>query len=206
MGVKVKICGITNLKDALNASRAGCDALGFVFYQQSPRYIAPEKAKAIIAKLPGDAIKVGVFVDEKEAKIKRIAKACGLDMLQFHGNESARFCAKFKNYRLIKAFRVDKKFDFKSVEKYHPFAFLFDSFDASIAGGTGKKFNWGLIRKVNKITQAVFLSGGLNAANVERAINAVHPDWVDVSSGVEIAPGRKHPQEIRKFIRIAKGK
>lgn len=134
MRVKVKICGITNLEDALASIKSGCSALGFIFYKKSPRYITPLKAKDIINRLPKVIKNVGVFVNTEEKEIRRIAKLCRLDMLQFHGNESAEFCARFKNYKIIKAFRIKDKIDLKNISKYKTFAYLFDTFVKSKAG------------------------------------------------------------------------
>lgn len=202
--VKTKICGITNLEDARNSCDAGCDALGFVFYKKSPRYIAPEKARRIIKRLPQQIIKIGVFVNAKEESIRRIAKLCGLNMLQFHGSESPEFCAKFKGYKIIKAFRIKGRLNLKNVLKYKVLAYLFDTFVKSKAGGTGKSFDWKLIRHVGRIKRPIFLSGGLNAANVRGAIKAVHPNWVDVSSSVEMRPGKKDRVKVKKIIQAVK--
>ena len=202
--VKTKICGITNLDDALVATEAGCDALGFAFFKKSPRYILPEKAAEIIKQLPAHVIKIGVFVNARENFIKRVAKLCHLNMLQFHGTESAKFCGRFKNYKIIKAFRVKNKIRLEDILKYSPFAYLFDTYVKSKMGGTGKAFNWELIRHVDGLTRPVFLSGGLNAKNLRRAIETVHPDWVDASSSLEAAPGKKDHKKVREFIKVAK--
>jgi len=203
--VKVKICGITNLEDALSSIEAGCDALGFVFYKKSSRYISPVQALEIIKKLPDRVVKIGIFANAKEGTIKRIAKFCKLDMLQFHGNESPSFCSRFKKYKIIKAFRIKDKLDYAKIMKYRPFAYLFDTFVPSTMGGTGEKFDWKLIRHLNHIEQPVFLSGGLTCANVRQAIRTVRPSWVDVSSSVEYVPGRKHHKKVKKFIKAVKG-
>ncbi|MCM8780116.1 MAG: phosphoribosylanthranilate isomerase [Candidatus Omnitrophica bacterium] len=205
MGVKVKICGITNLEDAQASVDAGCDALGFVFYKKSPRYIAPERAKKIIRGLPQRIIKIGVFVNEKEKFIKRIAKACCLDMLQFHGNESAEFCSRFKVYKIIKAFRVKNKIELNKIKKYRVFAYLFDTFVKSKIGGTGKTFDWKLLGRLDTLNKTIFLSGGLTAKNVKAAIKAVRPDWVDASSSLEKSPGKKEHKKVRTFIKAIKG-
>lgn len=200
--VKAKICGITNLDDALASAGAGCEALGFVFYKKSPRYIPPEEAREIIRQLPGGIIKIGVFVNEKEQEVRRIAGLCGLDMLQFHGNESPEFCERFKDrYKVIKAFRVKRCINRKRIARYKPFAFLFDTFSPSSAGGTGKRFDWRLIRHIDELKCPVFLSGGLTAKNVKEAIKCVKPEWVDVSSSVEKKPGEKDQEKVRKFIK-----
>lgn len=202
--VKVKICGITNLEDALNAVEAGCDALGFVFYKKSPRNILPEKARDIIDKLAKNAVKIGVFVNEKEKNIRKTAKLCLLDMLQFHGDESRGFCKKFKDSKVIKAFRIKDKIDLSKILRYNTFAYLFDTFVKSKPGGTGRSFNWDLLRYLGAIKKPVFLSGGLNAKNVKRAIQVVRPDWIDVSSSVEIRPGKKDHKKVKRFIELIK--
>jgi len=202
--VKVKICGITNLEDAMAAVTAGCDAIGFVFYKKSPRYISPEKAKSIISNVPANILTIGVFVEAKEDTVKRIAKFCNLDMLQFHGDQKPSFCDKFKNYRIIKVFRVKNKIDPKEVSEYNVFACLFDTFDVARLGGTGKKFNWKLVRGLDCAKRTIFLSGGLNEKNVSKAIRALKPDWVDASSSVEAKPGKKDHKKLKKFIQKVK--
>jgi len=200
-GVKVKICGITNLKDAKVAVDAGCDALGFVFYKKSPRYIPPLKARQIIKELPKNIIKIGVFVNAREKTIKNIAKLCGLDILQFHGNESPEFCKKFCGFKIIKAFRVKDKVDLSKVLRYRTFAYLFDAFAKTGFGGTGEKFDWKLLSQIHDdIKCPVFLSGGLNEKNVKEAVKSVHPDWLDVSSSLEVRPGKKDSKKVKEFI------
>lgn len=204
MRVKVKICGITNLADARAAIKSGCDALGFIFYKKSPRYIACHRAKGIIDKLPRAIKKVGVFVDAREEEIRRIARLCRLDMLQFHGSESPEFCARFKGHKIIKAFRVKDKINLKNITKYKTFACLFDTFMKSKAGGTGKKFDWRLARPASGIRRPIFLSGGLNKQNVKKAIDIVRPEWVDASSSLESVPGKKDHKKLKEFIAAAK--
>ena len=202
--IKVKICGITNLEDALASIAAGCDALGFVFYKKSPRYIMPSKARAIIKVLPKDILKIGVFVNEKEKEIKRVAKLCGFDLLQFHGEESPEFCSKFSGFKIIKAFRVGGGRDLSNISKYKSFAYLFDTFSKSEIGGTGKEFDWKLVRHFGNIKRPIFLSGGLNKENVLKAIQTVRPQWVDACTCVEARPGKKDYKKIRDFIQQAK--
>jgi phosphoribosylanthranilate isomerase len=205
--VKVKICGITNPEDAKAAVKAGCDALGFVFYKKSPRYIAPGRAGEIVRQLPRGIVKVGVFVNAKEKDIKNAVDLCGLNLLQFHGKESPEFCGKFKGYKIIKAFRVkNKEIKLKNILKYKTFAYLFDTFVKSKFGGTGKKFNWKFLEDTSNIKQTVFLSGGLNERNIREALATVHPDWVDVSSSVEKTAGKKDHKKVRDFIKAAKEK
>ncbi|MFA4842972.1 MAG: phosphoribosylanthranilate isomerase [Candidatus Omnitrophota bacterium] len=204
--VKVKICGITNLDDALVSIDAGCDALGFVFYKKSQRYIEPESAALILKELPVSITKIGVFANASEKHTKGIARLCGLNMLQFHGNESPGFCAKFKGYKVIKSFRVKDKIDLQDILRYKTFAYLFDTFSESRIGGTGRSFNWRLLQDSGKINKPIFLSGGLTAENVRRAIKAVGPQWVDVSSSLEARPGKKDAQKVKAFIKKTKGK
>jgi len=201
--VKVKICGITNLEDARISIKSGCDALGFVFYKKSPRYIAPLEAREIIRQLPKRIIKVGVFVNAKEKLIKNIAKLCRLDILQFHGNESPKFCRRFKGRKVIKAFRIKNRINLPRALQYKTFGFLFDTYVKSKIGGTGKRFNWVSIRRID-IDRQIFLSGGLSARNVGGAVKIVHPDWVDASSSLEKRAGRKDPGKVRQFIKSAK--
>ncbi|MBI5145474.1 MAG: phosphoribosylanthranilate isomerase [Candidatus Omnitrophica bacterium] len=202
--VKVKICGITKWEDALVATILGADALGFVFYKKSPRYITPEKARDIIRLIPREVKKIGVFVNAKERKIKQIAKTCCLDMLQFHGDESPAFCKRFKNYKIIKAFRIKDRLDLQDILKYRVFAYLFDTFTPSKVGGTGKKFNWKLLKSIGKIKKPIFLSGGLNKGNIRQAIKTIKSDWVDVSSAVETRPGDKDKKKITDFLETVK--
>jgi len=202
--VKVKICGITNIKDALVAIKAGCDALGFAFFKESPRYLTLEKALSIIRVLPKGIVKIGVFVNSSEKTIKDIARRCCLDILQFHGEETPGFCRKFKQYKIIKVFRVKDRLDLDSIGRYKTFAYLFDTFVKAKPGGTGKTFNWELLRYLDDIKKPIFLSGGLNAQNVRRAIKIARPAWVDVCSSVEAYPGKKNPRKVRTFIRNAK--
>jgi phosphoribosylanthranilate isomerase len=213
--VKVKICGITNLEDALISFFSGAHALGFVFYKKSPRYISPLKARNIARILPKKIFRVGVFVDKNAAQVKKIARFCGLDMLQFHGHESPAYCQKFKGYKVIKAFRVSKKEDLGNISEYKTFAYLFDSFSKTKLGGTGNKFNWKILAQSAKIEPikvpggkiikpVVFLSGGLTAGNLRQAIKLISCDWVDVSSALESKPGKKDHKKIQRFIKEAK--
>ena len=221
--VKAKICGITNLEDALASFFAGADALGFVFYKKSPRYINPSQACNISRILPKKIKRVGVFVNADISAVKRIAKLCGLDMLQFHGQESYSYCQKFKGYKVIKAFRINKPKDLSNLSKYKTFAYLFDSYSDTKFGGTGNKFNWKILVQSARIKPVkvspgemlerlqvrlgresmkpvIFVSGGLTASNVRQAVKLLKPDWVDVSSSLESRPGKKDHQKIKRFI------
>ncbi|MFA5119122.1 MAG: phosphoribosylanthranilate isomerase [Candidatus Omnitrophota bacterium] len=202
--VKVKICGITNVSDADASVGAGCDAVGFVFYKKSPRYVSPPVAARIIHELPAGTLAVGVFVNAREKTVRRIARLCGLDILQFHGNESVEFCARFKEYKVIKSFRVKNKLDEEKIAGYKTFAYLMDTFVASQAGGTGKRFDWKLIRGRRDLKRPIFLSGGLTAENVCEAVKVARPDWVDASSSLEISAGKKDHAKVKAFIQSVK--
>lgn len=202
--VKVKICGITNSVDARHAVRCGADALGFIFYRKSKRFINPGRAKSIIAALPARVKKVGVFVNARAPYVQKVANACALDVLQFHGDEPPRYCARFKGCRVIKAFRVHNRLALNNVSEYRVSAYMFDAYEKNAFGGTGKTFNWDTLKKIEKMSRPVIISGGLTARNVKRAIKKLKPYAVDVSSGVEDAPGKKNPILVRKFIAAAK--
>jgi phosphoribosylanthranilate isomerase len=198
--VKVKICGITNLEDAIASVGAGCDALGFIFYKKSPRYIMPQQAKKIVRLLPSRITKIGIFVNAKEKTIDNIAKMCKLDILQFHGDESVEFCKKLKGYKIIKAVRIKDKNSLNGLYKYPVWGFMFDSYKKNLFGGTGNKFDWKIIKNIKLKKRNIFLSGGLDAKNVKEAIRLIKPDWVDVSSAVETRPGKKDYKKVKKFI------
>ena len=202
--IKVKICGITNLEDALASFFAGSDALGFVFYKKSPRNIGLNQAQNISRILPKKILRVGVFVDEDISTVKKIAQACALDMLQFHGQESPDYCQKFKGYKIIKAFRIAKPSDLDKISGYKTDAYLFDSFSPVQIGGTGNKFNWKILAQTAKMKPIVFISGGLTASNVAKAVELLKPDWVDVSSSIESRPGKKDHKKIQRFIQTVR--
>lgn len=202
---KVKICGITSQADAEAAVAAGCDAVGFVFYRKSPRYISAPKAASIIKRLPGRIHKVGVFVNAGSSRVRRIASFCGLTMVQLHGGESARYCRGLKKLKVIKAIRVKDAGSLEDLRAYQPWAFLFDSCVKGVAGGSGKVFDWNILKqRRGGIRQPVFLSGGLDCRTVSRAIRAVRPQWVDVSSSVESRPGKKDMRKMEAFVKAVK--
>ena len=203
---KIKICGITNLEDALSISKLKPHALGFVFFKKSPRCISLKKAKEIIKKIPVSIKKIGVFVDEKEHNIKFLARYLDLDMLQFHGEETPQFCRRFKNYRVIKCIRIKNKKSLENIGYYQVWAIMFDSYKKGFWGGTGKKFDWNLVKNLQTGKKLVFLSGGLHAGNVKKAIKLMKPDWVDVSSSLESRPGKKNIKKVKKFIETVRKK
>lgn len=197
--VRVKVCGITNAADAKEAVRCGANALGFIFYKKSPRYISPIKAKKIVAGLPLFVIPVGVFVNEKPETIKKITRICGLCTIQLHGDESSAYCRKLiRYYQVIKAFRISDKLP--ALKNYPAHAFLFDTYRKESYGGSGKVFNWDLLAN-KKFSRPVILSGGLNPKNVRKAVARVKPFAVDVSSGVEVRPGKKSVKLLKEFFK-----
>jgi phosphoribosylanthranilate isomerase len=203
MGLRIKICGITRIEDALAAVDAGADALGFMFYEGSPRYLATAMARKITSLLPPFVAKVGVFVDPTEKFVTEAIADCGLDTLQFHGNESPEFCRKFAG-RIIKAFRIQNEESLRFLPTYATDAWLLDSFVAGQRGGTGAKFNWQLACEAKKLGRPVILAGGLTPENVAEAVRQVQPYAVDVSSGVESAPGKKDAALVKAFIKAAR--
>ena len=199
MPTRIKICGITRAEDALAACAAGADALGFVFHPPSPRNVAPEAARAIIAKLPPFVTSVGLFVDRTPADIERIASIVRLDVLQFHGDESPQLCARF-GHPYIKAVRMRPGIDLLEYARRFADAraLLLDAYVSGTHGGTGTRFDWRLVPP--GLPLPIVLSGGLTVENVGEAVRALRPWAVDVSSGVESARGVKDPQRIREFI------
>ena len=200
--VKVKICGITNLDDAKEALAAGADALGFIF-ADSPRKIAPARAQKIIEALGPWAVTVGVFVDEKPERMKKVAQSCRLSAIQLHGNESFSVAAALKGFKVIKAVRAATGIDKNFFTRYPADAFLFDTAVKGRFGGTGLTFDWSILNH-HRPAKPVILSGGLNARNVGEAVRLARPYAVDVSSGVESKPGKKDRKLMRAFIKNAK--
>lgn len=201
---RVKICGITSVEDALAAVEAGADALGFMFYPPSPRNLTPEAAREIIGALPPFVARVGVFVDATADEIRRTIAASGIDTLQLHGRETPEFCAAWSPYPVLKAFRVRGPESLEALPAYRGHSWLLDSYVAGALGGTGQTFSWELAADAVRRGGRVVLAGGLTADNVADAVRAVRPWGVDVSSGVESAPGRKDAARVRAFVRAAK--
>ena len=197
--VKVKICGMTQLKDAAFAVEQGADAVGFIFYNKSPRSVTMKTARDIILKLPPLVDTVGVFVNESVDQINKVANYCGLDLVQLHGEESPAFCRKIQR-RVIKAFRIKDLQSVKQLEKYSVSGYLLDTFSDNLHGGTGKIFDWNLALPAKKIGP-VILAGGLTARNILQAIRQARPYGVDVCSGVEKLPGVKDPEKVRAFLK-----
>jgi len=203
--VKVKICGITNLKDARQALESGASFIGFNFYKRSPRYITPSAARRIRQRLPKKIKSVGVFVNESEERMLAVARRTGLDYLQLHGEESPEAVARLKRtLPVIKAIRVRDSFSTRQLVPYkHATAFLLDGFDRRRHGGSGKTFRWDIARRA-KGAGRIFLAGGLTPDNIGAAIRSAKPYAVDVCSGVEAKPGKKDPVLVKDFIRAVR--
>jgi phosphoribosylanthranilate isomerase len=199
----VKICGITNIDDALAAVAAGADALGFNFYKPSPRYISPQSAREIIEQLPSSILTVGVFVNEESAS--HIAAEAGVAALQLHGDESPSYCRELATDRyVIKTLAVSNDFDIDVIKSYEVEAIMLDTSDNKLRGGTGKTFDWSLAREVSRMVPKLFLAGGLSPENIEEAIATVRPYAVDACSALEDQPGKKNHERMRAFIKAVR--
>jgi phosphoribosylanthranilate isomerase len=198
----VKICGITNLEDALVAIEAGADMLGFNFYSPSPRYIEPRAARQIIDQLAVTVLTVGVFVNESSPDlVEQIANDAGVAALQLHGDESPEFCSILKDRYVIKVFRAGGDFDPASTQSYDVQAIMLDAFDRKEYGGTGHTVDWSIARQTRELSPKFFLAGGLSPENVVEAIATVRPYAVDACSALETSPGRKDSQRVQAFIK-----
>lgn len=199
MGVKIKFCGITRGTDAIAAAAFGADALGFVFYEPSPRYVAPAHAADIVRALPPFICKVGLFVNTPAADVERIVENVGLDVVQYHGDESPADCLQAPR-PWIKALRVRPGVDLAAVAASYlgASALLYDAYDETVYGGSGKAFDWTLLGSTS--TVPAILAGGLTPANVARAIELTRPYAVDVSGGIESAKGVKDHDKMQRFV------
>src|ERR1700722_19809565 len=203
MKTRVKICGITNVADGLAAAEAGADMIGLMFYESSPRHITLARAAEISRALPPFLMRVGVFVNAPADYVLRAIGECNLTMLQFHGDETSDFCTQF-GLMNMKAIRVRDAGSLAQLENYQTDAFLLDAHSKNGLGGTGEKFNWELAVEAQKFGKPIFLAGGLTPENVADAVRKVHPFGVDVSSGVESAPGIKDHAKVKAFIAAVK--
>ena len=197
----IKICGITNLEDALCAVDAGAGALGFNFYQSSPRYIDPASAREIIEKLPKRVLTVGVFVNEESEQLKAVAMEAGVAALQLHGDESPQYCAQLKEWYLIKTFSVGEDFNADAALDYPVKAVMIDARHKTLRGGTGLLSDWSIAKRIRELGKPLFLAGGLSPDNVREAITVVKPYAVDACSALEERPGKKNHERMRAFLR-----
>ena len=200
--VKVKICGMTNLKDVKVAVDSGVDAVGFIFYKKSPRSVTMQAVRKIVLELPPFVDSVGVFVNETAEQINKIADRCNLDRVQLHGDESPAFCNKIR-CRVIKAIRVKDIQSLKKLSDYPVSSFLLDTFSEDQYGGTGRVFDWNLAYPAKKYGP-IILAGGLTPNNVRQAIQRIQPYGVDVCSGVESQPGIKDHKKMQIFLKNVK--
>jgi len=195
--IPVKVCGITRLPDAQLAVSLGASAIGFIFYPPSPRFIPYENAATIARALGDDIAKVGVFVDEEIETVNWVAEMVGLDFVQLHGEESPMYCRGIER-PVINAIRIKAGFDPASLGKYDVHALLLDAYVEDLQGGTGQTFDWKRFSSKD-FGVPVILAGGLNAENVLNAIESIHPTALDISSGVEQAPGVKDTEKLEQF-------
>lgn len=196
----VKICGITNLEDAMVAIEAGADALGFNFYPRSPRYVSSETVAEIVKQLPGEILKVGVFVNEPSPEIKKIASESGINAIQLHGDESNTYCRELSEFFVIKTFAVGPHFEPESVQLYEVGGVMLDASHKELRGGTGCRVDLDVAKAVGKLTDKLFLAGGLSPSNVAEAVVKVQPYTVDVCSSIESTPGRKDRELVWRFV------
>lgn len=203
MSVKVKICGVANSEDAAAAAEAGADLVGFNFYGKSLRHVTWRIASEACQVLPPHIVRVGLFVNASPEQVAEAIRHCGLQMLQFHGDESPEYCLQF-GIMSMKAFRMKDASVLEELTHYRTDAWLLDAYVPGQHGGTGKSFDWDLAARAVELGRPVFLAGGLNPENVGEAIQRVRPYGVDVSGGVESAPGRKDSARMREFVRAAK--
>lgn len=200
----VKVCGITRAGDAEAAASLGASAIGFIFWPGSPRYVAPESAGAIAERMPPNVRKIGVFVDETPERIREVARLARLDTVQLHGSETAEDCRRLADFTVIKAVGL-KDGEPADLSAFAPEVLvLVDAHDPDLHGGTGRTVDWEVARAIAASRRAI-LSGGLNAENVARAVAAVRPYGIDVSSGVESAPGVKDVNRLKDFFEALHG-
>jgi phosphoribosylanthranilate isomerase len=204
MDTRVKICGITSVADGLIAAEAGAHMIGLMFYDQSPRHITLQQAIAISRELPPSVSRVGVFVNPDESFVLRAIGECGLSLLQFHGDEPSDFCTQF-GVMSLKALRIRNAESLLQLQNFHTDAFLLDAYSKQGLGGTGEIFNWELAVTAQRFGKPIFLAGGLTPENVAGAVQKVNPFAVDVSSGVESAPGKKDAAKVKAFIDAVRG-
>lgn len=196
--MKVKICGITNVEDALLCCGYGVDAIGFIFYEKSKRYISFESAESISKQLLPFIFKVGVFVNEETEKVNQAAKRIGLNAVQLHGDESPEYIEKI-NYPVIKSFLINEAFDWKTIDRFENCDILLDTFSTGQIGGTGKSFDWNLMPE--KLRSRIILSGGITIDKLEFIFDKIKPTTIDLSSSLESSPGKKDKQKVTEFLK-----
>ncbi len=198
--MRVKICGITNLEDALLSCELGADALGFIFYEKSKRFISYSNAKEIIQQLPSFVVKVGVFVDQETGEINAISQKIGLNAVQLHSDTTPSFVEEIY-LPVIKSFRINNEFDFSLLHNFKKCSFLLDAFSNETLGGTGETFDWNLIP--NELRNEIILAGGVSSDNIEFIFKNIKPQAVDLSSSLESSPGKKDAMKLKEFFNKA---
>lgn len=205
MRTRIKMCGLKREKDVAAGVAVGLDALGFIFYEKSPRNVEPDFVRSMVARMPPFTECVGVFVDREREEVEEIIEYCGLSYAQLHGKENPKYCERVERFvspcRVIKAFRVSEE---SRSEDFAPYAevihgYLLDTYKKGNAGGTGEIFDWDIIKRLD-LQRPMILAGGLNPENVEEALRMVQPFGVDVNSGVEIEPGVKDHARLEEFV------
>jgi phosphoribosylanthranilate isomerase len=199
--IEVKVCGITNSADARTAADCGANALGFIFYPKSPRYVTPARAQWIIDQLPKSLIRVGVFVNQPADEILALARICALHLIQLHGDETPEFCRRFPASRLIKAFAPRHENDLLILKAYRVRGWLIDARRPGVFGGTGARADWALARKAGEV-HPLLLAGGLGEDCIREALQIVKPRALDLNSGLESCPGEKDPEKVRRVMEI----
>lgn len=199
----IKICGMTNSEDALQAAECGAQAVGFIFYPKSPRYVTPETVRSVIRRLPSGISKVGVFVNAAAEEVMSVAAFCGLDFIQLHGNETPEYCRRISGFDVIKSFSPRAGGAIPEAGEYEVKAVLVDAYAPGVYGGTGKTSDWELAIRLKEYYPLI-LAGGLHAGNIAEALRRVSPCAVDINSGVEISPGRKDSGKVREIIEIVR--
>ena len=199
--VQIKICGVTNMKDATACTELGASMIGLNFYPQSPRYIEPQAARRIVEAIPRSAQAVGVFVDSTPDEVRSVANAAGIRCVQVHGDFSPATCSELaREFRVIRAFCTDARFQPKETALFSECDILVDAYHSNLRGGTGLTCDWPAARATLPFARFLILSGGLNAQNVGQAVAAVTPHAIDVCSSVESAPGAKDYRAVKNFV------
>ncbi len=203
MAIKIKICGLTSLDDVLTAADLGADYIGFIFYEKSPRCNRPEEAARILSKYNGASVPVAVFVNASEKIILEILHQTGIRVVQLHGAESASLIEPLKKrgYHVIQAFAVKDQNCFEGIKKYAPDRFLLDTWHPALKGGTGKSFDWDFLKENKDFVKNSFIAGGINAENISILLEEYSPWGVDISSGVEMSPGKKDPVKLHQLFK-----
>ena len=203
MAIKIKICGLTSLDDVLTVADLGADYMGFIFYEKSPRCNKPEDVARILSKYNGASVPVAVFVNSSEEEILEILHQTGIRVVQLHGTESSGLILPLKKrlYHVIQSVAVKDKSSFEEMTKFSPDRFLLDTWHPSLKGGTGKAFDCDCLKENEEIVKESIIAGGLNADNICRLLDRYSPWGVDISSGVELSPGKKDPMKLHKLFK-----